>query len=72
MSYVCLNSQYRTPRVNHEENYGIWVPGCVNVGSTIIKEDQLVVGKAMYEGVQGVCGKSRYLILNFAMNLKLL
>ena len=66
--------EYTTPRVTCNVNQGLWVImmcQCwfINVTNVPLL---LITGEAMNLCRQGVYGKSLYLPLNFAVNLKLL
>lgn len=58
-------------------NFGLWVTMMCNVGSSIANKCTSLVEDVgnweVYECVgQGICEKFLYLLLNFALNLKLL
>ena len=73
--YICPNPMNVTkPRMNPNVNYGLRWLWCVDVGSSVVPLwwRTVIIGESMYVSWQEVHGKSLYLPLNFAVNLKLL
>lgn len=66
-----------TPRVTPNVNHGLcvtvmWQCGLISCNQCTILVEMLIMGEAMHVQGREVYRKSLYLVLNFAMNLKLI
>lgn len=74
--YICLKPLNLQPRVNPIVNHRLWViMTCqcrfANYNKCPVWRGRLMAGEAVRVGGEGHYGKSLYILLNFAVNLKL-